>query len=52
MSRLSGEIKKIHISFFSNFLPLQIWTEEICNHDISKKRKYVGPQTELIEVDK
>ena len=22
--------------FFSNYLPLQIWTLKICNHDISK----------------
>ena len=24
------------IIFFSNYLPLQIWTLKICNHDISK----------------
>ena len=24
------------ILFFSNYLPLQIWTLKICNHDISK----------------
>ena len=26
-------LKKVVI-FFSNFLPLQIWTLKICNHDI------------------
>ena len=30
------KIKKKVILFFSNFLPLQIWTLTICNHDISK----------------
>ena len=35
MSRLIGEnLKKIVI--FSTYLPLQIWTLKICNHDISK----------------
>ena len=35
MSRLIGEsLKKNH--FFSNYLPLKIWTLKICNHDISK----------------
>ena len=29
------KIKKI-ILFFSNYLPLQIWTLKICNHDILK----------------
>ena len=29
------KIKK-NILFFSNYLPLQIWTLKICNHDISK----------------
>ena len=24
------------IFFFSNYLPLQIWTLKICNHDFSK----------------
>ena len=24
------------ILFFSNYLPLKIWTLQICNHDISK----------------
>ena len=37
MSRSIGEIsKKKVILFFSNYLPLQIWTLKICNHDISK----------------
>ena len=30
------EIRKKVILFFSNYLPLQIWTLKICNHDISK----------------
>ena len=29
------KIKK-KVIFFSNYLPLQIWTLKICNHDISK----------------
>ena len=29
------KIRKKVISFFSNYLPLQIWTK-ICNYDISK----------------
>ena len=33
------KIKKKVISFFSNYLPLQIWTLKICNHDISKTIK-------------
>ena len=28
--------KKVHLFFFSNYLPLQIWTLKICHHDISK----------------
>ena len=37
MSRLIGEkLKKKVTIFFSNYLPLQIWTLKICNHDISK----------------
>ena len=24
------------VCFFSNYLPLQIWTLKTCNHDISK----------------
>ena len=28
-------LKKV-ILFLSNYLPLQIWTLKICNHDISK----------------
>ena len=36
MSRLIGENLKKYILFFSNNLPLQIWTVKICNHDISK----------------
>ena len=31
-----GENLKKVIFFFSNYLPLQIWTLKICNHDISK----------------
>ena len=34
--RLIGENFKISYFFFSNYLPLQIWTLKICNHDISK----------------
>ena len=30
------KIKKEVILFFSNYLPLQIWTLKICIHDISK----------------
>ena len=30
------KIKEKVIFIFSNFLPLQIWTFKICNHDISK----------------
>ena len=30
------KIKKKSYLFFSNSLPLQIWTLKICNHDISK----------------
>ena len=30
------KIKEKGILFFSNYLPLQIWTLKICNHDISK----------------
>ena len=30
------KIKKKVILFFSNYLPLQIWTLKICIHDISK----------------
>ena len=30
------KIKKEVILFFSNYLPLQIWTKKICIHDISK----------------
>ena len=29
------KIKKEVILFFSNYLPLQIWTLKICKHDIS-----------------
>ena len=35
MSRSIGEYSKKVILFFSNCLPLQIWTLKICNHDIS-----------------
>ena len=30
------KIYKDVILFFSNYLPLKIWTLKICNHDISK----------------
>ena len=30
------KIRKKVILFFSNYLPLQIWTLKICNNDISK----------------
>ena len=30
------KIRKKVVLFFSNYLPLQIWTLKICNHDISK----------------
>ena len=33
MRKLIGENKKKVILFFSNYLPLQIWTLKICNHD-------------------
>ena len=36
MSRSIGENLKKVILFFSNYLPLQIRTLKICNHDISK----------------
>ena len=36
MSRSIGENIKKNILFFSNYLPLQIRTLKICNHDISK----------------
>ena len=36
MSRSIGENKKKVILFFSNYLPLQIWTLKIYIHDISK----------------
>ena len=36
MSRSIGENLKKVILIFSNYLPLQIWTLKICNHDISK----------------
>ena len=32
------KIRKKDILFFSNYLPLQIWTLKICNHDISKTK--------------
>ena len=35
-SRSIGENKKKVILFLLNYLPLQIWTLKICNHDISK----------------
>ena len=33
------KIKKKVILFFPNYLPLQMWILEICNHDISKTIK-------------
>ena len=36
MSRLIGENLKKSCCFFSNYLPLQIWTLKIFIHDISK----------------
>ena len=37
MRKLIDEnVKKKLFYFFSNNLPLQIWTLKICNHDISK----------------
>ena len=36
MSRSIGENLKKVILFFSNYLLLQIWTLNICNHDILK----------------
>ena len=30
------KIKKKKVFYFSNYLPLQIWTLKFCNHDISK----------------
>ena len=35
MRRSIGENFKKVILFFSNYLPLQIWTLKICIHDIS-----------------
>ena len=48
MSRSIGENYKKIILFFSNYLPLQIWTLKICIYDISKTitarmmRKLIG----------
>ena len=54
MSRSIGKnLKKKLFYFFSNYLPLQIWTLKICNHDISKNitaRSFKVSQ--LIEDDK
>ena len=36
MSTLIGENLKKNLFFFLSFVPLQIWTAKICNHDISK----------------
>ena len=36
MSRSIGENLKKVVIFFLNYLPLQIRTLKICNHDISK----------------
>ena len=39
-------------SFLSNYLPLQIWTLKICNHDISKTTTARGFKlVQLIEDD-
>ena len=35
-SSIGENLKKKVILFFSNYLPLQILTLKICNHDISK----------------
>ena len=44
--------KKV-ILFFSNYLPLQIWTFKICNHDISKTITAMNFKLgQLIENDK
>ena len=47
------KIKKKDILFFSNYLPLQIWTLKICIHEISEtitaRRFKLG---KLIEDDK
>ena len=50
MSRLIGENKLFY--FFSNYLPLQIWTLKICIHDISNTIKARGFKLgQLIEDD-
>ena len=36
MSRSIGENLKKSYFIFSNYLPLQIWTLKICNHDIQR----------------
>ena len=52
MSRSIGEIKKKVILFFSNYLPLQIWTVTICIHDISNTITARGFKLgQLIEYD-
>ena len=52
MSRsISENLKKV-ILFFSNYLPLQIWTLKICIHDISNTITARGFKLgQLIEVD-
>ena len=53
MSRsIFGENCKKGNSIFSNYLPLQIWTLEICNHDISKIKTVMSFKLgQLIEND-
>ena len=36
MSRLIGENLRFFFSIFSNYLPLQIWTLKIFNHETSE----------------
>ena len=46
------KIKKKVILFFSNYLPLQIWTLKICIHDISNTITARGFKvSQLIEDD-
>ena len=54
MSRLIGEnLKKKLFYFFSNYLPIQIWSLKICFHDISKTiTARVFKLGQLIEDDK
>ena len=46
------KIKEKVIISFSNYLPLQIWTLKICNHDIAKTSTARGLKLgQLIEDD-